>query len=49
MFSVINMGIKLFTNLPLELKGFSDFKLFKSKLKTYLLPNAFYSLQEFFM
>jgi hypothetical protein len=43
------MGIKLFNNLPLQLKTISDFKLFKSKLKTYLLYNAFYSLQEFFM
>jgi hypothetical protein len=40
---------KLFNNLPLELKSISDFKLFKSKLKIYLLQNVFYSLQEFFV
>jgi hypothetical protein len=44
-----NMGIKSFNNLPLQLKSFSDFKLFKSKLKTYLLQIAFYSLQEFLL
>jgi hypothetical protein len=35
------MGIKSFNNLPLKLKNISDFKLLKSKLKTYLLQNAF--------
>jgi hypothetical protein len=45
---VINMGIKIFNNLPLELKGVADFKVFKRKLKGYLLLSAFYSLQEFF-
>jgi hypothetical protein len=43
------MGIQLFNNLPLELKRISDFKSIKSKLKTYLLQNPFYSLQEFFL
>jgi hypothetical protein len=43
------MGINFFNNIPLELKSISDFKMFNSKLKTYLLQNAFYSLQEPFM
>ena len=47
--SVINMGIKLYNNLPMELKNVSDFKVFRRKLKCYLLHNAFYSLQEFFI
>jgi hypothetical protein len=47
--SVKNMGIKLFNNLPLDLKNVAVFKLFKRKLKKYLMQNAFYSLQEFFM
>jgi hypothetical protein len=47
--SVKNMGIKLFNNLPLDLKNVTVFKLFKRKLKKYLMKNAFYSLQEFFM
>ena len=46
--SVINMGIKLYNNLPMELKNVSDFKVFRRKLKCYLLHSAFYSLQEFF-
>jgi hypothetical protein len=31
-----------------ELKRIENFKVFKNKLKTYLLQNCFYSLQEFF-
>jgi hypothetical protein len=42
------MGIKIF-NIPLELKGVADFRVFKRKLKGYLLLSAFYSLQEFFV
>jgi hypothetical protein len=47
--SVINMGIKIFSSsLPLELKSVEYFKVFKKKLKNYLLHSAFYSLQELF-
>jgi hypothetical protein len=45
--SVIKMGIKIH-NLPSELKRTENFKGFKNKLKSYLLQNCFYSLQEFF-
>jgi hypothetical protein len=45
--SVINMGIKIHYNLPCELKGIENFKVFKNKLKNYLLQNCFYSLQKF--
>jgi hypothetical protein len=45
--SVVNEGIKLYNNLPLELKNVSDFKSFKKKLKCYLLNSSFYSLPEF--
>jgi hypothetical protein len=34
-------------NLPLELKNVSDFKVFKKKLKCYLVNSSFYSLHEF--
>jgi hypothetical protein len=45
--SVVNMSIKLCNNLPLELKNVFDLKVFKKKLKCYLLNSSFYSLQEF--
>jgi hypothetical protein len=35
--SVINMGIKRHNNLPTELKRIDNFKVFKNKLKSYLL------------
>jgi hypothetical protein len=45
--SVINMGIKIFNSLPPELKSVENVKVFKKKLKNYLLHRAFYSLQGF--
>jgi hypothetical protein len=44
--SVINMGIKIHNNLPLEIKRIENVKVFKNKLKSYLLQNCFHSLQE---
>jgi hypothetical protein len=44
--SVINMGLNKFSGLPLELKSIENFKVFKKKLKNYLICNEFYS--EFF-
>jgi hypothetical protein len=46
--SVINMGIKIHNNLASKLKIIEHLKIFKNKLKSYLLQNCFYSLQEFF-
>jgi hypothetical protein len=45
--SVINMGIKLSTRLPLELRKLEGFKEFKHKLKFFLLHHSFYTLHEF--
>jgi hypothetical protein len=45
--SVINRGTKIYNNLPLEIKSVENFKVFKKKLKNYLLHSAFYCLQEF--
>jgi hypothetical protein len=42
------MEIKIFNGLPLELKSIENFKVFKDKLKKYLIRNEFYSLYEFF-
>jgi hypothetical protein len=43
------MGIKIYNNLPSEIKTTQNFKAFKRKLKDYLLLNAFYSHKEFFL
>jgi hypothetical protein len=40
------MGTKIYNNLPLEIKSVEHFKVFKRKLKNYLLHSAFYTLQE---
>jgi hypothetical protein len=45
--SVINMGIKIFNGLFLELKSIENFKVFKKMLKNHLICNEFYSLHEF--
>jgi hypothetical protein len=41
------MGMKICNNLPFELKRTEHFKVFKNKLRSYLLQNYFYSIQEF--
>jgi hypothetical protein len=41
------MRIKIYNNFPSELKRIENFKLYKTKSKSYLLQNCFYSLQEF--
>ncbi|PNF39982.1 hypothetical protein B7P43_G15963 [Cryptotermes secundus] len=46
--SVINMGIRLYNNLPSQIRSIQEFKVFKRQLKDYLLCKAFYSLQEYF-
>jgi hypothetical protein len=45
--SAIDMGVKIFNSHPLELKTTDNFKVFKKKLKNYLLHSSFYSLQVF--
>jgi hypothetical protein len=41
--NVINMGIKIHNNLPSELRRIENFKVFKNKLKSYLLQNFLFS------
>jgi hypothetical protein len=41
------MGIKICNNLPLELKRIESFKVFKNKLKNFLLQKCFI-LHKFF-
>jgi len=45
--SVINMGPKLYNNLPGFIKEIDDYKAFKKELKLFLLRHSFYSLEEF--
>jgi hypothetical protein len=45
---VISMGTKILNGLPVELKNVNNFNVFKKKLKSNLLCNVFFSLQESF-
>jgi len=45
--SVINMGVKLFNKLPLQIKTLYNSKTFKRVVKTFLISNAFYTVDEF--
>jgi hypothetical protein len=44
---VINMGIKLFSELPSELRKLKGEKEFIQNIKMFLLEHPFYTLQEF--
>jgi hypothetical protein len=44
---VVNMGIKLFNKLPLQIKQLDNYKSFKREVKTFLLYNSFYTIEEF--
>jgi hypothetical protein len=44
--SVINMGSKVYNNLPKFLKEIDDYKAFKKELKLFLLLHTFYSVEE---
>jgi len=46
--SVINMGIKLFNKLPMQIKQLDKYKNFKKEVKAFLIQNAFYTIEEFF-
>jgi hypothetical protein len=41
------METKMYNIPPLEIKSVDNCKVFKRKLKNYLLHSGFYSLQEF--
>jgi len=44
--SVINIGTKLYNNLPKFLKEIDDYKVLKKELKLFLFLQTFYSVQE---
>jgi hypothetical protein len=45
--SVINMGTKVYNNLPKCLKEIGDYEAFRIELKLFLLLQSFYSVEEF--
>jgi hypothetical protein len=45
--SVVNMGIKLFNKLPVQIKQLDNYKSFKRKVKTFLVYNSVYTIEEF--
>jgi hypothetical protein len=45
--SVINIGTKMYNNLPKFLKEIDDDKIFKKELKLFILLQTFYSVEEF--
>jgi hypothetical protein len=45
--SVINMGMKVYNKLPGFLKEIEDNRVFRKKLKLFLLLQSFYSAEEF--
>ena len=46
--SVINMCLKLFNKLPMQIKQVDNYKSFKKEVKTFLVHNAFYTTEEIF-
>ena len=44
--SVNNLGMKLYNNLPNYLKNMENLKLFKKQLKSLLLQQTYYSVNE---
>jgi hypothetical protein len=45
--SVINKGTKIYNKLPECIKGIDSYKFLKRELKSFLLCNAFYSVDEY--
>ena len=44
--SVINMGTKVYNNLPGFIKDIDNYKAFKKQLKLFFLLHSFYSIEE---
>ena len=45
--SVINMGTNVYNKLPRFLKEIDDHRVFRKKLKLFLLLHSFHSVEEF--
>jgi len=46
--SVINMAIRLHNDVPNNIKKVEEYKPYNRELKSFLIENAFYSLEDFF-
>jgi hypothetical protein len=47
--SVINMGVKLYKYLPLRIKKMDGLKQFRKEIKSILLNETFYTMEEFLL
>jgi len=45
--SVLYMGVRLYKRLPLKIKKLDNFNQFRKEVKSMLLNNSFYTLEEF--
>jgi len=45
--SVLHMGVRLYKCLPLKIKKLDNFNQFRKEVKSMLLNNSFYTLEEF--
>ena len=45
--SVINMGIRLYNKVPINVKKLEEYKPYKRELKSFLIGHTFYSVEEF--
>jgi hypothetical protein len=44
--SVINMGIRLYNKVPINIKELEEYKPYKRVLKSFLIDRVFYSVEE---
>ena len=45
--SATNLGIKLLNKLPIQIKQLNNYKGFRREVKTFVLHNSFYTIEEF--
>jgi hypothetical protein len=45
--SATNVGIQLFNKLPVQIKHLDNYKCFEGEVKTFLLNNSLYTIEEF--
>jgi len=47
MMMMMNMGIRLYNKIPINIKKLEKYKPHKKELKSFLTDHAFYSVEEF--
>jgi len=45
--SVINVGIRLYNKVPINVKNLEEYKPYRRELKSFLIALALYSIEEF--